>query len=448
MSDNRSAAELIRDRINSKGFSTRQLLIVAVCFFLNVADGFDVVSISMAASHIADTWQIEAKVLGVVLSAELAGMMIGSILLATLSDRYGRRTILVGSVSAIALAMLLTAYVNNIPQLLVLRFITGLGIGGVLSSAAATASEFSPEKYRHTAVIVVTSGFAFGALIVGPVAAYFLSTGDWPSLFTTGGVLGVALLLLVLLLVPESLEFVANQRNNDGGQRRLDRINKTLNYIKLEGFASLPGTGNEKAVNSGSIRALLDPELRSLTLRLWLTFFLGSWIIFLLMKWTPKLFVNLGFELNTGIYALTVFTVGGLFGNIFMAVLSTRVRLTTLISAMCFVCASLLAVYSVWQSSNIPVLYTLLFMINFCATGAMTSMYAVAINSYPTQLRATGLGWGIGLGRSGAIASPVAAGFLVDAGWTMWGIYLALAAPAVLLAAFIVRSLKSREPAS
>ena len=256
------------------------------------------------------------------------------------------------------------------------------------------------------------------------------------------------LLLLVLLFVPESLEFIANQRKPGDSSHTLARINKTLSYIKLAEFTSLPEAGAEKTVASGSIRALLSPELRSLTLRLWLTFFLGSWIIFLLMKWTPKLFVNLGFELNTGIYALTIFTVGGLFGNVFMAILSTRVRLTALISTMCFTCGGLLIVYSGWQSSSIPVLYALLFLINFCATGAMTSMYAVAINSYPTHLRATGLGWGIGLGRSGAIASPVVAGFLVDGGWTMWGIYLMLAAPAVLLAAFIVRSLQSRELAS
>ena len=166
------------------------------------------------------------------------------------------------------------------------------------------------------------------------------------------------------------------------------------------------------------------------------------------MKWTPKLFLNLGFDLNVGIYALTVFTIGGLFGNIFMAILSARFRLTTLISAMCCICGVLLLSYSGLKSSNISVLYTLLFFINFCATGAMTSMYAVAINSYPTHLRATGLGWGIGLGRAGAIASPVLAGFLVDAGWNMWGIYLVLGAPAVFLAAVLVQSLPKRKIAT
>ena len=136
-----SASQLIRKRIDAQGFSVSQLLIVGVCFLLNVADGFDVVSISMAAPHIADTWQIDAKLLGVILSSELAGMMVGSIVLASLSDRYGRRTILLGSVAAISGAMLLSAYAGTISQLLVLRVITGLGIGGVLASAAATCSE-------------------------------------------------------------------------------------------------------------------------------------------------------------------------------------------------------------------------------------------------------------------------------------------------------------------
>jgi benzoate transport len=441
MTGHNTASHQIRARIDARGFAPRQLLILAVCFLLNVADGFDVVAISMAASHIAAAWQIDATVLGVVLSSELVGMMVGSIVLASVSDRYGRRTVLLGSVSTIAVAMLLTAHVSSISQLLILRVATGLGIGGVLASAAATASEFSPQKYRNTAVIIVTSGFACGALIVGPIAAYFLSQGNWPALFTTGGTLGLILFLLVLLLVPESLEFVANQPDKNDHQKRLNKINRTLHQLHLAALTALPVTRAEDRAAPGSVRGLLSDELRSQTIRLWSIFFLGSWIIFLLMKWTPKLFVDLGFELNVGIYALTIMTIGGLCGNFFIGILASRLRLTTVIPCMFISAGALLTAYCALQLSNITALYTLLFFINFFATGSMTGMYAVTINNYPGHLRATGLGWGVGLGRTGAIIAPVFAGFLVDAGWNMWGIYLALGVPVVLLAALLVKSL-------
>lgn len=433
----------IRNRIELGGLSLRQILIIGVCFLLNVADGFDVVAISMAAPHIADAWGINAKTLGVVLSSELAGMMVGSIALAALSDRYGRRKVLIGSVAAIAIAMLLTTQASGIGHLIVLRVITGLGIGGVLASAAALASEFSSEKYKHMAVITVTSGFACGALAVGPIAATLLEHSTWQSLFLTGGLLGVVLLALVIILIPESLEFLASHTSDNS--LRLNKINGTLNKLKLPTLETLSEPTELQKSSSGGFFVLLSPAYLMISLRFWLIFFLGSWVIFLLMKWTPKLFVNMGYELSTGIYALTLFTIGGLFGNIFVGVLSsTRLKLHHVIATLTFLGGVLILIYSTWKPTGITELYCLLFLINFCATGPLTGMYAVALNSYPTKLRASGLGWGIGIGRTGAIASPVVAGYLVDAGWDMYDLFFVLGVPAALISSFLIRGIKPK----
>lgn len=431
----------IRNMIDQGGISLRQMLIVAVCFLLNVADGFDVVAISMAAPHIADAWGIDAKTLGVVLSAELVGMMVGSIVLAGLSDKYGRRKVLIGSVAAIAISMLLTTQASSVAHLIVLRVITGLGIGGVLASAAAVASEFSPSKFRHTAVIIVTSGFACGALAVGPIAAYLLEHSTWHSLFLTGGLLGVILLVLVTLLIPESMEFLASHSSDK--QRRLKKINHTLDKLKLPSLDAISDSPESHQTSSGSIFRLVSPEFLLISLRFWLIFFLGSWVIFLMLKWTPKLFVNMGYDISVGIYALTLFTVGGLFGNIFVAVLSSsKLKLSHVVAVLTFLGSMLILVYSIWKPTGIVALYSLLFLINFCATGPLTGMYAVTLNSYPTQLRASGLGWSIGIGRTGAIASPVAAGYLVDAGWNMYELFLLLGVPAAFISSILIKSIK------
>ncbi|WP_345416341.1 MFS transporter [Halioxenophilus aromaticivorans] len=430
----------IRSRINEGGISLRQILIVGVCCLLNVADGFDVVAISMAAPHIADSWGISATTLGVVLSAELVGMMVGSIGLSALSDRYGRRKILIGSVSAIAIAiaMLLTTLASSVTHLIVLRVITGLGIGGVLASAAAVASEFTADKYKHTAVIIVTSGFACGALAVGPIAAYLLEHFTWQSLFLTGGLLGVILAVLVVTLIPESMEFLASHSSDK--RKRLEKINRTLNLLKRFPLNELSDPPTRQSTSVGFF-SLLSAEFLLISMRFWLIFFLGNWVIYLMLKWTPKLFVNMGYELSTGIYALTLFTIGGLFGNIFVGFLSsTRLKLIHVIAALTLTGCLLILIYATWKPTGITELYSLLFLISFCATGPLTGMYAVTLSSYPTQLRASGLGWSLGIGRTGAIASPVAAGYLVDAGWNMFDLFLILGVPAALISSLLIVS--------
>lgn len=431
----------IRERIDEGAISFTQTLIIFICFMLNVADGFDVVAISMSAPHIASAWQVDAKLLGIVLSAELVGMMVGSVALASLSDSYGRRKVLIFSVGAIAISMLLTTQASNITQLIIMRVITGLGVGGVLTSAAAIGSEYAPAKYRDTAVIIVTSGFATGALIIGPVAAYFLKVGDWQSVFMIGGVLGIVLLGLVIAFIPESMEFIAKQEGNHQG--RLNKINRILTRLKLDELSSLPDLHEKRSIGASQIiRRLLSTDYRAHTLRLWLIFFLGYWVCYLLMKWTPKLFVNMGYDISTAIYALTIFTLGGLFGNIVVAVLATRFRITYVISTMFAICGLLLLLYSTWKPTDVAILYTLLFFINSCLTGPLSGMYAVSTNSYPAELRASGLGWSLSIGRTGSILSPIAAGFLIGAGWNMYSLFLLFGVPTILAASFLIKSVK------
>lgn len=439
--DTSQTAPTVRSRVDEGAISFTQVLIVVICFFLNVADGFDVVAISMSAPHIAAAWQIDPKMLGVVLSAELVGMLVGSVLLASISDSYGRRKVLIFSVAAISLSMLFTTQADNITQLIIMRVITGLGVGGILASAAAIASEYAPGKYRNTAVIIVTSGFATGALAIGPIAAHFLKVGDWQTVFLIGGVMGLVLLVLVVAFIPESMEFIAKQVGDE--QVRLSKINRTLARLKLAPLAKLPAL--EKNVRTGAsqiIRRLLSVDYRAHTLRLWLIFFLGYWVCYLLMKWIPKLFVNMGYDISTGIYALTIFTMGGLFGNIVVAVLATRFRIHYVISAMFTLCGLLLLAYSTWQPVSITILYILLFFINSCLTGPLSGMYAVSTNSYPSELRASGLGWCLSVGRTGSIISPIAAGFLVGAGWNMYSLFLVFGVPTILVAAWLIKGFK------
>ncbi|MGV6807784.1 MAG: MFS transporter [bacterium] len=436
-----SPVSQIRQAIDSRPMGVQQYLIAAICFLINFVDGYDVVAISMAAPHIAESWQISAKLLGVVLSAELFGMLVGTIGLSWVSDQYGRRKILVGAVAVIAVATLATAYVSNVTQLLIARVVTGFGIGGILTSAAALAAEFSPAKFRHSVVVAVTTGFTCGAVTAGPIAAHFLVDGDWQAIFIAGGLFGLALWFLVVLFIPESLEFLANQKSDVN--ERLKQINRTLVRLKFTTLDSLADASGDSSAAKTNVLNLLGQTYRAHTLRLWVIFFLFFWVNYLLSKWLPKLFVNQGYDIQEGVYALTVFIIGGIVGSVLVAVFAARFRITQVVTYFALFSGLLLLIYSVARPESLTALYVLLFFANFGINGSITAMYAIATGSYPTQMRASGLGWCLGIGRMGAIASPIAAGYLVGAGWSMFGLYLFLAVPIVVLAALLTRGVRS-----
>ena len=440
MSDNTSAFPEIRDRIDNGGISLNQYVIISICFLLNVADGFDVLAMSVAAPSISDAWQITPQSLGVIFSAALAGMTIGAMFISPLSDKFGRRKIILFSVAAISLSMFATAYSGSVTELVIIRFITGLGIGSVLASLASITTEFAPEEKRSFAVIFVQSGYSVGAVIVGPVAGFVLAHYSWELLFIYGGSLSAVLFVFAYLFIPESIEYLASAKGDE--QKRLDQINATLRRIGKPEFETLPKRSGAVLTDSGSISSLLGSNFRVRTLTLWGAFFLAFWATYFLINWIPKLFVNAGFDIQEGISALTVFTIGGLLGALSIGVISTRFNLTRSIATAFVVSALLLCLYVLIQPQNLPALYIFMAAANFALTGGFTAFYAVAAQSYPAEIRATGVGWCIGLGRFGAIVSPIVAGFLVASDWGMYSLFMVLAIPPILLSALLIYRVK------
>lgn len=433
--------QAIRDQLDLGFTSLRQGGIVLICFLLYVADGYDVLSISMAGPHIASEWGIKPEILGFVLSAELIGMTVGSLVLSGASDKYGRRWVLIGSVGLISASMVLTALCTSIWQLLVLRLSTGFGIGGVIGAGAAMASEFSPEKRRNQVVISLTCGFSLGAIVVGPVANMLLESSGWQSIFLVGGIAGFVLLGFMVLIMPESIEFIARKspKNEHEAKQQLDELNQILTSLSLKRLDSFEAEKETQAQQAGvGMKGLLSADYRLHTLRLWAIFFLLYWVIYLIIKWTPALFIGMGFSSSHAIYALTIGTIGGVLGNITLGALVTKFQIERLVTIMLVIGGFIMAGFSLFEPNTIASLYTILFFMNYFISGGFAGLYAIATNSYPTHLRASGLGFSVGIGRIGAILSPIATGFLVGANWNIFTIYLILAVPVVMVSALLV----------
>ncbi len=438
-SDSTSFPE-IRSRIDDGPLAAGQYLIFLICFLLNLADGFDLVAMSYAAPALSDDWGVQASELGVIFSAALAGMTIGAMFLSPLSDKLGRRTIILFSSALTSVSMLSVLYVDSITQMVVMRFLTGLGIGGILASAASVASEFAPERYRSFAVVFVGSGFAVGQVIGGPIAADVIPDDGWRQLFLYGGLLTAGLFVLACIFLPESIEYTASKTGND--QARLARINNLLVRMQRQALNKLPRSQVGDIVKKGNIGSLLNARFRRRTLHLWAIFFPAYWSSYFLVNWIPTLFVNSGLTQEQGIFALTLYTLGGLIGALSIGYLSTRLRLVPLLAIMFLATAALLGLFVALKPESLFLSNTLVLAMGFTFIGSFTALYAVVTQIYPAEIRATGLGWSIGLGRIGAILSPLVAGFLVSAGWGMYGLFLFIAIPPILLSGYLIWKLE------
>lgn len=431
----------IRELMDSGPMSPLQVGTIAICFLLNMLDGVDVLSLSFAAPVLAKSWSISPETLGVVFSAALIGMFLGSLLLAPLGDSIGRRKLLIISLLLIAFGMLTTAVARSVPELLVLRLITGCGLGGVVATMATIAAEFSPNRRRNFSVTIVQGGYPLGATLTGLVAAVIVPAIGWWSVFVVGGGLTLLLLPLVVFALPESPQFLLH-RQPPGA---LEAVNKSLRRMRLGQLDELPPAAQEHRnrprlkVLLEALREILSPQYRPQTLLLWIAFFLCFVTLYFLINWVTQLASATGLPLKLAIYAGTAFNFGGFIGMAVLGYLSDRFGLRLIITVSLAAGAVIMVLFGALQSA-----WAVLLGLGVLGVmqGGFIALYAVAARLYPTPIRATGVGWAVAAGRPGGILGPIAAGFLVGAGLSMTQSFAVFAVPIALatVAVALIRS--------
>ncbi|MDG1302754.1 MAG: MFS transporter [Pseudomonadales bacterium] len=427
----------INDLIDHGKFSFRQILIVLLCLVFNMVDGFDITAMAVTAHQIGEDMQLSEDKLGLVFSFSLAGMMLGAMFLAALSDVIGRRTMIIITLTLVGATVLLTASVNSLPALILLRFISGLGAGAMLASVATLASEYSPEKFRAMAVTAVTAGYPLGAMTTGLVASSVVPEFGWQGMFIAGGSATLLLALIAFFMIPESLHFLCKKQPDDA----LQRVNKILQIFKIQSLQQLPSIENTGGATEADrqniyqkMLTLLTPEFRRSTLTLWATFFLCISTLYFLMSWTPKLIINLGYSADAGNLAFTLFNFGGVLGIFILGYLASKWSLSTLISIFAITSAVFMWAFAgaVSLDFNQTNLMLLIFIIGISMQGGYTGMYAVAAKIYPIEIRSTGVGWAIGLGRFGAVLGPGIAGYMIASGLPITINFMVFAIPMLI----------------
>jgi len=419
---------LSHDVIDRGPVSAQQLLVVGLCMFFNMLDGFDITAMAVVAGSVSNDLNLSADRLGWIFSFALAGMMGGAMFLAPVSDIIGRRKLIILAMALIGVSIVLTASASTLTEFVILRFISGLGAGAMLASQAALSAEYSPDKYKAFSVAAVTSGYPLGAMMTSVIAGYIMPDYGWRGMFWFGGLITLAMVLVAWLMIPESLKYLFERRPENA----LERINKILKKLKKEPLDEMPEVivSTEKVTTGvfSGMRRLLAKEHRKTTLTLWTAFLLCFSTLYFLMSWIPKLMEDSGFDVAAGRYAFFLFNLGGVIGIYLMGWMSTRWKLTDLIYYLSGASAVAMIVFAL-VPNNLNLLLSLTLLIGILQQGGFTGLYGAAAKAYPTKIRSTGIGWSIGLGRFGAVLGPLVAGYLIAGGLSMSANYFIFAIP-------------------
>lgn len=402
-----------RDVIAREPMHRRQVLAIGIATALNALDGFDVLSISFASPGIAAQWGIDRAELGIVLSMELIGMAIGAFTLGTMADRMGRRPTILTCLVIMALGMGLASVSTGVVMLSVVRLVTGLGIGGMLAATNAIVAECSNARRRNLSVAIMAGGYPVGAIVGGTIASALLAfTGRWQAIFVFGALTTAAFIPLVLWLVPETIAFLCHRQPGDA----LERINRTMRRHGRAALAALPPRASE--AERGGVAEAFAPGMARVTVLLTLAYFFHIMTFYFLMKWIPKVVVDMGFAPSLAGGVLVWANVGGALGSLTLSLLTQKIDLRRLVIGS--MVAGAIAVAGFGQARGGLVGLSIAAAIaGFFTNGATAGLYAVMAQSFPARLRAGGTGIVIGIGRGGAALGPILAGLLFGWGWPL-----------------------------
>ena len=423
--------------------SRLQIAAVATTVGLNGLDGFDVLAISFASPGIASDWGINRAALGFVLSMELIGMAIGSITLGNLADRIGRRPTMLACLVVMTFGMVMATTAQNVTSLSIWRVLTGLGIGGMLAATNAVAAEFANTRRRSLCLALMVIGYPIGAVIGGAIAAQLLDGGHWRIVFEFGAFATALFIPLVWFFVPETVEYLAKKQPANA----LARINQTLARMSHALLDALPKLDENQ--DKASIAALFTPALAATTLLVTIAYFGHITTFYFILKWTPKIVADMGFAPGLAGGVLVWANVGGALGGALFGLLTLRFGLKPLTLAMLLLSVIMVAAFG-RGSDDLNHLALMAGAAGFFTEAAIVGLYSVLAQVFPTHLRASGTGFAIGVGRGGAALSPILAGLLFQAGFSLQAVAIVMGSGSLIAtgALLALRSVALKQAAS
>lgn len=418
--------------LDAAPIGARQWRVIICCFLVVMLDGFDTAAIGFIAPDIRAHWQLSASELAPLFGAGLLGLTAGALLCGPLSDRFGRKRVIEFCVALFGLFSLLSAFSPDLETLVILRFLTGLGLGGAMPNTITMTSEYLPTRRRGALVTLMFCGFTLGSALGGVVSAQLVAQIGWHGILALGGVLPLLLAAALLAVLPESPRWQI--------RRRLPQpvIAKTVGAITGERYEHIHFWLDEPATGAkGSIGQLFVGRQLPITLMLWVVFFMSLLIIYLLSSWMPTLLNHRGIDLQHASWVTAAFQIGGTFGALLLGVLMDRfnpyrvLALSYCLGAVCIVMIGL-------SENGLWLMALAIFGTGIGVSGSQVGLNALTATLYPTQSRATGVSWSNAVGRCGAIVGSLSGGMMMAMNFSFDTLFFVIAVPAAISAGMLI----------
>jgi MFS transporter, AAHS family, 4-hydroxybenzoate transporter len=422
----------VRAFIDERSLSRYQIQVLALVVFIIAFDGIDVGIMGLAAPEIIRAWGISRVEMGSVLSSVFFGMAVGAALAGPLGDRFGRKPVIVVSVIWFGLTTAVSAIATGVPGLLVLRALTGVGLGAAIPTALTLMAECAPQRKRSLLLTIAFSGFTAGATISGFLAAWLIPTFGWQVALATAGLLPAALGAALFVYLPESVAFLALKGRAGAIPAILRKIDRTAVFAKGTAFW-LPVAVDQSA---GSVGVLLSKRYAIVVAMLCVAYFMGVLVTYIIVGWLPVITKDAGFSLAQGAVITSIFTLAGPVGSVCLGAAMDRMSAHRLLLVTFTISAIFLACVGI-APRGFGELILFMLALGFFFHGSMTGLQALSPQSFPTAARATGVGWMHAIGRVGAIGSGLLGALMLSWNLSLGQIFLALAVP-VLIAGLAV----------
>lgn len=416
----------VRELINTNPLSRYQKLVIFLGFCVIALDGFDIAIMGFIAPTLKQEWGVSNHELGFVISTALIGLALGALFSGPLADWLGRKKIIINSVFFFGFWTIATAFSQNIEQMIFFRFMTGLGLGAAMPNMSTLVSEYAPERQRSFIITVIFCGFTFGAAVGGFAASWLIPQFGWHSLMALGGILPLLFAPFLIWKLPESARFlVIKQAPATKVRAILERfypgqVSENVSFI-------LP----QQPIKTSAMRIVVSREYLFGSLMLWLIYFMGLFLVYILGSWLPTLVKEIGLTVSQAAIMTAIYQAGGTVGSLFAGWLMDKINPHRALGFI-YAVGGFFTMAIGYAGVNFPLLCLLALVSGACLNGANTGMNALSARFYPTQARATGSSWMHGVGRIGAILSAFAGAEMLAMGLDFKSVFLILGIPAAI----------------
>lgn len=420
--------------LDARPIGRQQWIVIILGLLILVLDGFDTMMMGFIAPALIHDWGLQKQVLGPLMMSGLMGLSVGSLMAGPLADRIGRRWVIITSVAFFGACSLACAFAPNLTLLTIARFLTGIGLGATMPNITTLLAESAPLRRRATLVTSTWCGFALGGAMGGVLSEYLIEDYGWQSVFVVGGLLPLLLAVVLMMLLPESLRFMIQAKHSH--TRVIAAINALAPGVADEHSKVISTEHSGVSRMRPGVRSVIHGPLRPGTYMIWTAMFMGFLNLYLLSNWLPITAQTAGLTLSQAAFIGAMLQLGGAVGDFTVGMKMDRWEQNNVVSLM-FAGSALTSVLIGFIAGHAWLLYTMVFLLGYFMMSANAGCFALAASFYPTPVRATGVSWVFGVGRTGAILGAGLGALMMGWNWSITHIFLFLSVPSLVAVAAV-----------